>query len=471
MKDSIFKEYDIRGIVGKEFSIDDAGIIAKAIVTYILRKGTKTSTIIVGMDGRIHSPQIKERVTEAITSMGINVINVGLCPTPVFYFSLFNNKKAHSGFIITASHNPKEYNGFKICLDQKSVWGKQIQEIKNLCYSNKPYQKLSSKKGTIKNWNAVDAYINWLEQHFSHLKNLSIPVIIDCGNGTAGVVIPKLIEKMNWKNTKLLFEEVYGAFPNREADPTVLANMQEVIKQLKNDPDLEFGIGFDADCDRVSPITKGGEIVAGDRLLAIYAKQVLLDNPGAAIVFDIKSSQGLIEELKKMGAQDIISPSGHTIIKDAMRKNNALLAGELSGHFFFKHRYFGYDDGIYAMMRLFEILHQTKKSLETLLSAFPVKASSPEYRIECKEEKKAIIVEDVKNHFIKKTGVKAITIDGVRAQLDYGWGLVRASNTQPVISLRFESDSQEGLQKIKNDFIKALLPYFEEGFLKKELEY
>jgi phosphomannomutase/phosphoglucomutase len=473
MQDIIFREYDIRGVVGKEFSIDETQIIAKAIVTYILRKNSKTSAVIVGMDGRVHSPQIKERVIEAITNMGISVIDIGLCPTPVFYFSLFNNNKAHSGFIITASHNPKEYNGFKICLDQKSVWGKQIQEIKDLCYSNKFYQ---AKKGTVENWNAVDAYINWLEQHFVHLKNLSIPVIIDCGNGTAGAVIPKLIEKMNWKNTKLLFEEIDGTFPNHEADPGVPANMQEVIRQLKTNPDLEIGIGFDGDCDRMSPITKAGEIVAGDKLLAIYAKQVLQDNPGASVVFDIKSSQGLVEELKKMGAQDIISPSGHSIIKDIMRRNNALLAGELSGHFFFKDRYFGYDDGIYAMMRLFEIFYRTKKTLETLLSTFPSKVSSPEYRIACKEDEKATIVEDAKSYFIKlqvdliHTGAKIITIDGVRVHFDHGWGLVRASNTQPVISLRFESDSQKGLQKIKNNFVKALLPYFEEGFLKKELE-
>ncbi|MCK4499244.1 phosphomannomutase/phosphoglucomutase [Candidatus Babeliales bacterium] len=435
MKNNIFKKNDIRGVVEEEFSIDDAGTIAKAIITYFLQKNKTISTVIVGMDRRTHSPQIKKTVIEAIIDMGVNVIDIGLCPTPVFYFSLFNIDKANSGFMITASHNPKEYNGFKICLEQKSVWGKQIQEIKHLCYSNEFYQKPHSKKGTIKKWNAVETYINWLEQHFSHLKNLSIPAVIDCESGTASIVIPKLIEKMNWETRNPLFR-----------------------------------IDFDADCDRISLITKDGESVASDKLLAIYAKQVLLDNPEASVVFDIKSSQGLIDELKKMGAKDIISPSGHSIIKDVMRKNNSLLAGELSGHFFFKHRYFGYDDGIYAMMRLFEILHQTNKSLETLLSTFPPKVSSPEYRIACEEEKKETIVEDVKNYFINKTNAKTITIDGIRAQLDYGWGLVRASNTQPVISLRFESDSEEGLQRIKNDFVKVLLPYFEEGFLKKELE-
>jgi len=283
-------------------------------------------------------------------------------------------------------------------------------------------------------------------------------------------VIPKLIERMNWKNISLLFEEIDGTFPNHEADPTVPANMQEVIKQLKDNPELEIGIGFDGDCDRMCPIIKEGEIVAGDKLLSIYAKQVLQDNPGATVVFDIKSSQGLIDQLKKMGAKDIIAPSGHSLIKDAMLRNKALIAGELSCHFFFKHRYFGYDDGIYAMMRLFEILHQTDESLETLLRTFPPKVSSPEYRVKCKEEDKEKIVESVKNHFIKKTDAKAITIDGIRAQFEYGWGLARTSNTQPVISLRFESDTEEGLKKIKNEFANALLPYFEGSFLKKELE-
>ena len=470
MKDTIFREYDIRGIIDQGFCIEDSKIIAKGILTYFLQQNPNTKSVAIGMDGRTHSPQIKNLVIETITNMGINVIDIGLCPTPVFYFSLFNNKEIQSGFIITASHNPKEYNGFKICLDQKSVWGTQIQEIKEICKTQNFYQNTSNTKGSIKQFDVIDAYINWLENHFAHLKNLQTAAVVDCGNGTAGVVLEKLVEKMNWPNIKLLFAEVDGTFPNHEADPTVIKNMQAVIKAFKENEQLEFGIGFDGDCDRMAPITKSGYLVPGDKLLAIYSKQVIEDQPNATVVFDIKSSLGLLEELEKLNAKAVFSPSGHSLIKDSMIKNNALLAGELSCHFFFKHRYFGYDDGIYAMMRLFEILHQSQKKLETLLSSLPIKISSPEYRIACKESEKQKIVEDVKNYFLKHSDAKTITIDGIRAQLDYGWGLARVSNTQPVISLRFEGESKEGLKKIKNEFANALIPHFEGEIIKKELE-
>ncbi len=465
MQPNIFREYDIRGIFGKEFMLEETYDLAKAIVSYFLQKDPSTKTIIVAMDGRTHSPAIKKKFVAAITDMGLNVIDIGLCPTPTFYFSLFTHKVGKSGIMITASHNPKEYNGFKICLNRNALWGKEIQKIKEI-YQNKDFHKnTEDKKGIVEEYDALNAYINDLVKRFDHLKNFSLPFIIDCGNGTAGTVLPQIIKLMNWENVKLLFEKVDGNFPHHEADPTTIENMQEVLKYIKTHPEIELGIGFDGDCDRMNPITKYCFLVPGDKLLALYSKHVIEENPNAAIVFDIKSSDGLIELLEKWGAKPVIAPSGHSLIKDAMKKNNALLAGELSCHFFFKDRYFGYDDGIYAMMRLLEILEKEKKPLCSLLEMFPKKISSPEIRTPCKEEEKAQIIESVRKYFSKKEDVvKIIDIDGIRAHMKYGWGIARSSNTQPVISIRFESDTEERMKKIKEDFSQALKPYLEVTF-------
>lgn len=461
MKSNVFREYDIRGIVDKELPIAEMGDLARAIVTYFRSKNPSLSSIVIGRDGRTHSPKIKKIMIDAIIDMGMDVIDIDLCPTPTLYFSLFNSQVT-SGFIITASHNPKEYTGIKICFETQSVWGKEIQEIKSL-FEKKEF-KSADKKGSVTSHTMNDEYIAWLVDHFSHLKNMDLKVVIDCSNGTAGSVIPSLVDAMGWKNIKLLHQEVDGTFPNHEADPTKPENMRDVQKALKDDG-FNLGIGFDGDCDRMSPMTRDGQLILGDKLLILFSRQVLDDHEGASIVFDIKASSGLVELLEKWGARPIMAPSGHSHIKDTLRKNNALLAGELSCHFFFADRYFGYDDGIYAMMRLFEIIIQTKKTLKELLEIFPKKVSSPEYRLACPEEKKDEIVDAVKSYLEKQKDIELITIDGVRAQTKDGWGLVRASNTQPVLSLRFESDTQEGLERIKKLFIYVLKDYLDESSL------
>ncbi len=462
---NIFKEYDIRGIVGEEFLIDDIYDLTQAIITFFLKQNPKTNNILIGMDGRLHSPKIKKNMIAAITDLGLNVVDIGLCPAPVLYFSLFTHRESVSGLMITASHNPKEYNGIKICLDKKNVWGNQIQEIKKIVQEKDFYKYSETKKGNVKTYDATNEYIKWLVKEFIHLKNLEIAAIIDCGNGTAGTVIPRLIKEMGWKNIKLLYEEVDGTFPNHEADPTKPENMTTVFDFLKKDKKLELGIGFDGDCDRMSSVTKDCYLVPGDKLLAVFSKQLLKKHPKSTIVFDIKSSSGLIELLNKWDARLIMAPSGHSRIKDIMQKQDALLAGELSGHFYFKDRYFGYDDGIYAMMRLFEILQETNKTLRELIAEFPKKFSTPEYRLTCKEKDKHLIVDHVTNYFVDKKNIKILTIDGIRAQMPYGWGLVRASNTESIISLRFESDTAEGLRKVKCDFVRALKPYLDVSIL------
>jgi phosphomannomutase/phosphoglucomutase len=479
MTDNIFREYDIRGIVGKQIKLGKISQLTKAILTYFLRKDKSLKNIIVAMDGRTHSPEIKKKVIKAATEMGINVTVIGICPTPVFYFSLFNKPIKNgslitSGIMITASHNPKEYNGFKICFEKKSVWGKEIQEIKKI-YKSGNFGPRSPRvrsvcAGKITFRNVLGEYIEWMKIHFSHLKNLNINAVIDCGNGTAGTVFPKLIKEMGWKNVKLLYEKVDGNFPNHEANPTTPKNMLTVKNMLQEDETLEVGLGLDGDSDRMNPMTKSGYLVPGDQLLALYTKKIMVNHKKTTpvkVVFDIKSSAGLIEALESYGAIPHIAPSGHSIIKEHLYQTKAKLAGEISCHFFFNDRYFGYDDGIYAALRLFELLYETKQNLDELIATLPKKVSSPEYRIECSDENKNLIVEHAKKIFAARSDVELLTIDGARATMKEGWGLIRASNTQPAICLRFESETIDGLKKIESEFINALKPYFSKKFLQE----
>jgi phosphomannomutase/phosphoglucomutase len=469
MNYQIFRQYDIRAIIGKELKIEETYDLAKGIITYFKQKNKNLQKIIIGRDGRTHSLPIQEQVMQAAIDLGLDVVDIGLCTTPAFYFSL-HILESSTGMIITASHNPGNYNGIKTTFDQKPVWGEQIQEIKEIILQKKFYINKTGTKGSIQTHDITTQYIDWLCNHFAHLKGTNIDTIIDCGNGTAGTVFPKLIKKMDFKNVKLMFEQVDGTFPNHEADPTVVENMKQLAQELKNNPTMTLGIGLDGDCDRMNPMTKDGFLVPGDQLLAVYAQPILKNHPHAAVAFDIKASSSLIDLLKSWGAKDCISPSGHAYIKQTMAKHNAILAGELSCHLFFKDRYFGYDDGIYGALRLIEIIQHTGKNLAELIKIFPKKERSREIRMKCTDETKHSIVENVKKVFASRPDAQTITIDGIRAQLDYGWGLIRVSNTQPVICLRFESDTKQGLQKIKHDFYKALQPYFDDHFLKEHIE-
>lgn len=466
MKPTIFREYDIRGVIGTELPLEESYDLAQAIVTHLVAKHPNTTQIIVGRDGRIHSPALFELICRAITDLGFDVLDVGICPTPTTYFaSCF--LKIPTALAITASHNPKEYNGIKMV----GVWGAEIQAIKKIFETKAFFNNAMGKQGTIRSHNIIQDYITYLANHFSHLKKNPIKAVIDCGNGAACTVIPTLVQAMEWPNITLLCSTLDGTFPNHEPDPTTRKNMVDVAQTLAKDKTLEVGLGFDGDADRMNPMTKTGELVPGDKMLGLYAQHMLKDFPGATVVFDIKSSNCLVDVLKAHGGVPYMSPSGHSIIKERMAATKALLGGELSCHFFFHDRYFGYDDGIYAALRLFEILDATKQSLEDLLEAFPQKVSSPEFRITCATDaEKTKIVEHVKTVFAARKDSELIMIDGIRAQMNYGWGLARASNTQPAICLRFESDSQAGLQQVKTDFFQALKPYFDEKSLREYIE-
>lgn len=467
MVDHIFRQYDIRAKIGSELRLDEVYDIARAIAYYFKSKNPSIKTVAVGADGRTHSPAMKADVCRALQESGLDVVFVGVCPSPVVYFSQFT-LPVDAGLMITASHNGPEYNGIKICLNKESVWGQEIQEIKELVKHKKALK--AENPGSYREHDLIEEYTDWLKNHFPHLVNMPLRAVIDCGNGAAGTVLPRLIKKMDWKDVQLLYPEVDGTYPNHEADPTVPENMEDV-KKLMSTGSFDVGLGLDGDCDRMVPMTATGELVSGDKTLALFSQSIVEQNPGCSIVFDIKCSSGLPELLEKWGGTPCMSPSGHSIIKNQMKQNGALLAGELSCHFFFADRYFGYDDGIYAAMRLFEYLMQEQKPLHELLEMFPKKWNTPEIRMSCDQDQMNTIIESVKERFAKRDDISLMTIDGVRATMKDGWGMVRSSNTQPVICLRFEANSPERLDDIKKDFADALQPFFSKDDLMKHLCY
>lgn len=466
IKDTVFHEYDIRGLIGDEIVIEQTYELARAIAYYYKTLNPQVKTVAVGMDGRTHSPQIKEHLCQALMDSGMNVLFIGVGPSPMLYFSLYT-LPVDAGLMITASHNPKEYNGIKVCLGTTALWGKQIKEIGQLYRENKYID--TDERGTYSEHFLHDEYVAWHVDKFSHLKNIDFPLVIDCANGAAGAVVPQLVTGLGWKKAQLLYADVDGDFPNHEADPIVEKNMQDVKRVLQT-TDAVVGVGFDGDADRVGVMTKSGQLVAGDKLLAVFAHSMVKNNPGMSVVYNVISSAGLSEVLTSWGAKGYMVPVGRSNVEEKMRACKALLGGETSCHLFFMDRHFGYDDGIYGMLRLVEILVESHKTLEELLTVFPKKVTSPEFRIPCKEESKQAIVAGVQEWFSKQNYVDLITIDGVRADMGYGWGIMRKSNTQPVLSMRFESDSQQGLSKIKEDFVNALSPYYDAADLRTKLQ-
>lgn len=464
MLDTAFREYDIRGKIGSEFPIESAYDLAAAIAYYVRQHNPSAKTFAIGMDGRTHSPAIKDEVCRALADAGFDVLFIGLCTSPVLYF-VMNTQPVDAGIMITASHNPKEYNGLKLCLGKQFLWGKQVQEIRELLRAGKVVT--SDQKGAVRDHPAIPTYIEWFANHFKDLIGMKMSVVMDCGNGAAGAVMPELIARMQWPNIQLLCAEVDGNYPNHEADPVRPENMEDTKQRLMT-TDAVVGIGFDGDADRMAPMTKSGYLVPGDQLLALFAKKVLEEHPGASLVTDIKCSAGVLNMLTKLGGKPHLSPSGHAIMKEQMQKHHALLGGELSCHFFFHDKFFGYDDGIYAAFRLLELLNNTSQTLDEMIAEFPTMYSSPEILIACDESKKKAVINHVRGTFAKRDDVSMITIDGVRASMPYGWGIIRSSNTRPKLTIRFESDTPQGLQRVKDDFVAAMEPYFPAQHLKEQ---
>lgn len=461
----IFKEYNIRGIVDQEIQITSMYALGKSLAYFFKNKQAHTQTVAVGMDGRIHSAAIKDHLIAGLRDSGLDVIFVGLCPSPGLYFAT-HTLPVDAGIMITASHNPKEYNGLKICLGTEHIWGKEIQELYD-CYMQQK-QLPVTQRGSYSEHAIVPEYVAWLAHEFNHLRSMKLSAIIDCGNGAGGAVIPSLIEAMGWQQVKTLYTDVDGTYPHHEADLVHMKNMED-LKDALVKSGYDIGIGLDGDADRMAPLTSSGTLVSGDLLLGLYVQAVIDKHEQVGVVFDVKTSSALINYLNSIGAQPHMSRTGHVLVKSLMKETGALLAGEVSCHFCFKDRYFGYDDGIYAMLRLFELLEQRQESLDALLRIYPAMYTTPEFRIPCDNHDRNEIIDTVASFFSKKQNAELLTIDGVRVTLPYGWGLLRASNTEPVLSMRFESATLDGLERIKNDFSIAMRNHVNRTQLRKRL--
>ncbi|MGB9721765.1 MAG: phosphomannomutase/phosphoglucomutase [bacterium] len=439
---SIFREYDIRGIADTDLNDENAELLGFGLGTYY--RLNNQDTIIIGGDVRLSTPRIMKTFIKSLQTSGCNVIDIGIVPTPILYFSLFHYN-IPNGIMVTASHNPKEFNGCKVCANKTAIYGQEIQEIRKIVEE----KKFSKGQGDYKKKDIILDYIDYLLTRVNIKKGLN--VIIDTGNGTCGPIMEKILQKIDAK-FEILFKEPDGNFPNHLPDPTVEKYIKTLIEKLKSRK-FDVGIGLDGDGDRIGVIDENGNIIWGDVLLAIFAEKIIKNQPGAKIIFEVKCSKGLIERIEELGGKPIMYRTGHSLIKAKMKQENAPLAGEMSGHIFFADRYFGYDDAIYASLRLLEILSNGER-LSHLAKRVPGYFSTPEIRIDTSDEKKFLIVERLKSEF--KDKYKIIDIDGVRVDFGDGWGLVRASNTQPVLVLRFEAKTENRLDEIKNLFLNNL---------------
>ncbi|MEX0672016.1 MAG: phosphomannomutase/phosphoglucomutase [Candidatus Babeliales bacterium] len=466
MHDSIFRKYDIRGITGSELDLTEVYRLGQAIARYFLAKNPLIKAVAVGMDGRVHSPQMRDDLCRALQESGLDVIFIGICPSPTLYFSL-HYKNIAAGVMITASHNPGEYNGFKICLGEKSVWGDELQVIKALYHDIRVQEGLTysgAAMGSFMYVPMVTPYVEYLVDHFSHLRGMQQRIVIDCANGAAGAVLPALVAAMDWPHVQLLYPEIDGTYPNHEADPTVEENMDD-IRAVIDQGSADYGIGLDGDADRMAVISESRTLIPGDKLLALFAADMKDEHPGMGVVCDIKSSMGLLALIAQWGLTHYMVPCGHSYVKEKMDATHAILGGEFSCHFCFSDRYFGYDDGIYATLRFIEIVAKTGKTVDQLLSIFPYTVSSPELRIPCAQVLHQHIIDAIYEAFTDRSDATMLTIDGIRVHVPYGWGNVRASNTQPVLSVRFESTSKQELARIKEDFFVIMKQYIDEEIL------
>ncbi len=434
----IFREYDIRGIVGKDLTEEVAFLLGKSFGTYIFRKGGKTVT--VGGDVRIHTEMLRKPLMDGIISTGIDVINLGATPTPVQYYSL-HVLNVDGGIQITGSHNPPEYNGFKLSLGKTSIFGKEIQILKEIIER----EEFVEGKGKIVSKNILDNYIKHILATVSLQR--SVKVVADSGNGAAGLVAPKLLKKLGVDLIEL-YSEPDGNFPNHHPDPTVEENLKDLIDKVKNE-DAEVGIAYDGDADRLGVVDREGSIIWGDRLMILFGRDLLQRHPGSTVIFEVKCSQALPEELEKAGGKPLMWKTGHSNLKAKMKETGALLAGEMSGHLFFAEDYFGYDDAVYASIRLIELLSRSNKTINELLEDVPVYYATPEIRLECATDEEKFNIATKAAEYFKKH-FEVIDVDGVRIQFGDGWGLVRASNTQPVIVVRFEAKTPERMEEIKS---------------------
>jgi phosphomannomutase/phosphoglucomutase len=438
LKPTIFREYDIRGIAETELRSADVADLGRAIGTYLRRHaGTQIN---LGRDCRLSSTRLRDALVEGLTAAGCHVTDLGVIPTPLLYFSVFH-LKAEGGVMITGSHNPPEYNGFKVMAGTTTIYGHQIQAVREI-YEDRDFL---TGEGSVRDYDIVTPYVEDVASRITLRRR--VQVVFDAGNGTAGPVMHRLMERLGCEAVELFFE-MDGNFPNHHPDPTIEKNLEALIRAVA-EHGAELGIAFDGDADRIGAVDEKGNIVWGDQLMLIFAREILTRKPGATFIGEVKCSQVLYDELRRLGGNPIMWRTGHSLIKAKMKETKAELAGEMSGHIFFADRYYGFDDALYAACRLLEIVAASGKPLSAQLEGLPRMVSTPEIRVDCPDEIKFEVVERVAEHFKRTHPV--VDVDGVRVLFDQGWGLVRASNTQPVLVLRFEAANEELLNLYRRE--------------------
>jgi phosphomannomutase/phosphoglucomutase len=430
LKPTIFREYDIRGIAEEELL--DPGIVelGRAIGTYLQRR--KGNHVSLGRDCRLSSTRLRNAMMRGLKESGCHVTDVGVVPTPLLYYSVFH-LKASGAVMITGSHNPSEYNGFKVVSGTSTIHGDEIQELRRMAQE----RDFATGAGSEKSADIVTPYVDEISAQFQFARR--VKVVADAGNGTAGPVMRRIFQKLDCDATELFFD-MDGRFPNHHPDPTVPGNLAALIAGVQSER-ADLGIAFDGDADRIGAVDDRGTIVYGDQLMIIYSREILSRKPGATFIGEVKCSQTLYDDIRKHGGNPIMWRTGHSLIKAKMKETHAELAGEMSGHMFFADRYYGFDDALYAACRLIEIVAKSAQPLSAQLADLPKTIATPEIRVDCDDERKFEVVERVKERFRKTHQI--VDIDGVRILFPHGWGLVRASNTQPVLVLRFEASTPE----------------------------
>ena len=443
LPESIFRAYDIRGVVGDTLTTAVVYHIGRAIGAAAAAEGEET--VVVGADGRISSPEMSSALIQGLRDSGRDVLDIGMVPTPVLYYGVAI-LDSNTGVMVTGSHNPADYNGFKIVINGKTLYGDDIQAL----LTRIKEQDYSEGHG---NHQKVSVSSDYLERVSTDIQlQRPLKVVVDCGNGVAGNLAPQLLKMLGCETTEL-FCDIDGTFPNHHPDPGKPENLVDLIKAVK-EQGADIGLAFDGDGDRVGVVTGSGKMVYPDRLLMLFALDVIKRNPGAEIIYDVKCTRLLQPLLEDAGGSPCMWKTGHSLIKARMKETGALLAGEMSGHIFFKERWYGFDDGLYSAARLLEILSAESRNADQVFDSFPEDISTPEINIAVTDESKFAIVERLQK--MEYPGGKASTIDGIRVDYPDGWGLVRASNTTPVLVLRFEAETQQALDRIREHFQQHL---------------
>ncbi len=455
----IFREYDIRGIAESELTDETVQLIGQAYGSWLSMKGIKKVTL--GGDVRFSTRRIKDAAAAGLMKAGISVTDIGIVSTPTFYWSLYRFNM-DGGIMVTGSHNPKEFNGLKVAYEKGTLWGDDIQEILRIIQEDRMI--ISEVPGSLSFADINSEYIDMLVSKVS-LGPRRPKVVCDSGNATGGRYAPEFLRRIGC-NVIDLFSDPDAAFPNHHPDPTKRENLSALIETVRKEG-ADFGVGFDGDSDRIGVVDDKGEVIWGDRLMALYWREILQKNPGAIAICEVKSSMALPEEILKLGGKPIWWKSGHSLVKAKMKEERALFSGEVSGHMFFADEFFGFDDAFYAAGRLCRIISNTDRKLSDIMKEIPSYPSTIETRYDCPDDVKFGVVERVKAQALKE-GLETITVDGIRIVYEHGWGLVRVSNTQPVLVARCEGRTKEALVEICTDMKRRLIeagsPNFEWGY-------